>query len=169
MDIKRIILISTILILTIINGGLFYSHNYKITPRDVYKGGDKIGRTMAHHLVLSHKIKESEFNKNISEKVTKNCITETCMVEKTKEYIQDNITYQKTDKFLKPKKVIEKKAGDCKSKAIVGATILVNQGIEVQYTYQKNHICLYAPRYGFINCFKERPIKYMSPTIKLYK
>lgn len=116
MEIKRTILISTILIITIINGALFYSYNYKITSRDVQKTGYKISRAVAHHLVLSHKIKDSEFNKNLSKKVSKNCITETCIIEKTKKYIQENITYQETDKFLEPEKIIKKKLETVKVK-----------------------------------------------------
>jgi len=160
-------ILSIILIaLTIIGLNIYIDMNdYSVGYIDIKEATKKQVALMTHHIAVSHKIKNNSFNRNLSKNVTQSCHSEICTVRKVKRYIRD-LPYKVTDTFNTPRETLKKGYGDCKSKAILGATILTLQNISTQYTYQKDHICLYVPEHGFINCFSDRPIRYMSPVIR---
>lgn len=160
-------ILSVILIaLTVIGLNIYIDMNdYSVGYIDLKEATKKQMPLITHHLAVSHKIKNNSYNRELSNNVTQSCHYEYCMVREVREYIKE-IPYNVTGEFNTPRETLKKGYGDCKSKAILGGTILSLQNITTQYAYQKDHICLYVPEHGFINCFSDRPIRYMSPVIR---
>lgn len=160
-------ILSIILIaLTIFGLNIYIDMNdYSVGYIDVKEATKKQMPLITHHIAVSHKIRNNSFNRGLSNNVTESCHYESCNIRKVKRYIRE-IPYNVTKSFDTPREILKRGYGDCKSKAVLGATILTLQNISTQYAYQKDHICLYVPAHGFINCFSDRPIKYMSPVIR---
>jgi len=160
-------ILSLILIILIgVNGYIFYKHDLSLSLKDIGQGVDKIGYLTAYHLSISHKVKNDSVSRELSDKVSDDCYSDSCIIRNTRRYLRKNISYKVTDKYHSVNETLSRGYGDCKSKAIIGASILSLNNISIQYVLQKNHICLYVPKHGFINCFSERPIRYISPVIR---
>lgn len=88
-----------------------------------------------------------------------------CHETKAKRFARFNITYENTSGIRSPDEVITTNKGRCVGKAVVFTELMEEMGYEVQYVYQKEHICtVYTIKSDrkFFNCFPDEKIKFVG-------